>query len=86
MRWTKGRTSGLPTVHLNGSEHFVDFNRLEFRLASNPLKRIDFESPAGRQSWDELMILECVRCGLVAVESRCSSGLRCERCGGGLLV
>ena len=86
MRWAKERPYGLPTVHLKGCEHLVDFNRSEFRSASNPLKRTPFESPAGRQAWNDLMILECGRCGLVAVEPRCSCGLRCERCGAWLLV
>jgi len=76
----------MPRVYVNCCEHLVDFQRMEFRPASNPLKRIDFDSPAGRRIWESLLILECGRCGRVVVEPRCSSGLRCERCGAWVLV
>ncbi len=80
------RSDQPSVVHLDGREYVVDLRTREFRNAGFPSRRIDSESPEGRGLWNQLMILRCSKFGLVAVESRHMSGVRCQGCRGWLLV
>ena len=78
-----------PTVFVDGHEYLVDFRMRRFRNTGYSYScpaSIDFESPRGQQIWDQCMILECRRCGEVAVELRHMTGVRCEACGEWLCV
>ena len=74
---------------MDGYEYEVDFGARKFKTTVNAAGRRDvvgFETAKGRRMWEELMILTCRRCGVVAVESRHMDGVRCENCGGWLLM
>ena len=86
MRHEGTRTRQFPTVCVEGHDYLVDFGLREFRRAGSLLDRIDFESEKGQGMWGQLMILTCSRCGFMAVESRHMSDVRCDGCGGLLLV
>lgn len=77
------------STYADGRECLANFGRREFRYAScspGRVGRIDFDSPKGRKMWEELMILECPRCGRVTVESRYLADVTCEECGGLLSI
>ncbi len=79
----------ISSTYADGRECLADFDRREFRHAScspGRVSRIGFDSPKGRKMWEELMILECPRCGQVTVESRYLRDVRCKECGRLLLI
>ena len=76
-------------VYVDGTEYAVDFRRRTFEsteVGANGRASVRFDSPLGRQLWNECMILECRRCGELAVELRHMSGVRCDACGAWLVV
>lgn len=76
-------------MRLNGRDYFVDRDLREFRSAGNgvaPAKSVQFDSDEGQALWGQCLIATCSHCGTERIEPRYASGVKCQRCGGWVLL